>query len=185
MIFDRDKTRLEVREGLVLFTDLYDRAVKPVRVAGGYYAEAGPSVMLAGREGKLPPKPAEMAVLSLTLVDSRSGEVLAGFDPIKDGDVLKRAELPTSGTNIRANVRGKPASVTFWLDGKVYNTENGAPFMLQTDRAKGYGVWPLVLGRHTLKATPFGAQSKGRSHYQPGGGKAGKSFEIQFEVVEK
>jgi hypothetical protein len=184
------RTRLEVTRGRVRLTRRSDG--KYVSVSAGEYAVAAAGVELAVKPLRAPvqpvqPKPPEMAVVSLTLIYSETGKTVPGFDPIQDGAVLDLNSLSSRKLNVRANVRGSPGSVTFWFDDKLLYTENGAPFMLAGDSSgpggRTYGSWTPPPGAHTLRVTPFSEPVEG--HSRPGGGEAGKSHEVRFEVVEK
>jgi hypothetical protein len=138
-------------------------------------------------EPKPGPKPApeEMAIESLCLVSSGTLDPVRGFDPIRDGAVLDLGKLPDRNVNVLARVKGPVVSVTFYLDGKLFNTEKRPPYTLVLDGGKsaGGGVWQPKPGLHTLEAVPYSGEAD--SHSKPGSGGAGKSLKITFRVIDK
>ena len=179
--------RLEVAEGRVRLTRLSDK--KSVDVDGGYYAVAteGKALEVARIPGAEPP-PAGIAVTSFTLINADTDKPIPAFDPLIDGAVLNLAKLPTRNLNVRANTSpAEVGSVTFALDGKIHNTEGGAPYALaqeETQReGEGYKAWTPPLGQHTLTATPYTGPSKG--HDIPGSGSPGQALTIQFRIIDE
>lgn len=95
-------------------------------------------------------------VTSMTLIDTRSGQPVPGFDPLPDGAVLNVAVL---GHDLAIRANTTPASVgsvRFGHNGNPdHRVENLAPYAMFGDSDGSYAVAPLALGEHQVTATPY------------------------------
>ncbi|MFZ6010585.1 MAG: S8 family serine peptidase [Bacteroidota bacterium] len=90
----------------------------------------------------------KFAVVSFSLVNSTTGEVVAEFE---DAITINRALPGFSNLNIRANATPSTVgSVKFKLNGSQKNIDNTNPYMLKTGLLAGLGI-----GDYTLFAEPF------------------------------
>jgi hypothetical protein len=114
--------------------------------------------------------PATMAVTSLTLINTAKQTALR---TLTNGSTIT---LSVDGTalNVKANVSGTVGSVAFFLDGKLYHTENSAPFALGGDNAGVYLKWTPTVGGHTLRVVPYQLANRG--------GTMGTALETTFTV---
>ena len=118
-------------------------------------------------------------VISFTLINANTNNPIAGFDPIPEGAIINRYELPTKNVNIRANTNpGKVGSVMFSYSGRQnYRTENLAPYALASDNNGNYNAWTPGKGSHSVKATPFAKANRG--------GEEGQSLTLNFTVINE
>ena len=116
------------------------------------------------------PKPTSQEVVSFSLMNMVSGQVIVGYDPITEGTIIDLNSLPTEKLNLQANLNQTVVgSVKITLDGTTI-TENIAPYAFY-----GNGSGSLSIGQHTLSATPY---TLGQ-----GGGDQGVALEITFSVI--
>jgi glycerophosphoryl diester phosphodiesterase len=115
------------------------------------------------------------AIINFTLVNADTDTDLM---PLKDGDKLDLATLPTRNLNIRANTDTEAIeSVVFGLNEQASaKVENFPAYTLGGDDLGDYKSFTLPVGKHTLTATPYAADH--------GAGVAGKSLSITFEVMD-
>ncbi|GAB3163293.1 PKD domain-containing protein [Telluribacter humicola] len=119
----------------------------------------------------------QQAVTSFTLIDADTDQPIRDLVP---NDVLNLTTLPTKYLNIRANTNpATVGSVKFVLSGAQNHTqtEGGAPYALFGDNSGNYNAWVLVLGDHTLVATPY--TGTGAS------GTEGTPLTITFKVINQ
>ena len=96
--------------------------------------------------------------------------------PLLHGDWLDLSALP-SEISIRAMIGASPGSVVFEFDGNdSFQTENIAPYALGGDSSGDYQPVTLSVGEHSISATPYASSN--------GGGAAGGSWHISFNVIE-
>ncbi len=133
----------------------------------------------ACRAAETPPAPeaVPLEVISLALVDLRTGQPLPGHEDLKDGVVIDVNRFDARWTGIRARVRGPgDKSVRFDLDGKPgYRLEGTEPYDLDGTGTEGPMSWMRVAGRHSLTVVPFPRSNAA--------GAAGKSLALSFSVV--
>ncbi len=118
----------------------------------------------------------DQQVVSYVLVNADTNEDLM---PLKDGDKINLATLPTKNLNIRANTMPEiVGSVVFDLNNnKNFNTENVNPYSLAANLEGGsYKSWLPQPGMYTLTATPYTMKN--------GKGEAGKLKTIKFEIED-
>lgn len=117
--------------------------------------------------------PPGIVVTGFVLVNSATDKDIRR---LRDGSTI---DLSRDGRdlNIRANVKGKVASVRFRLDGeRNYVTENVAPYCIGSDNPPGqYHNWTPPLDTHRMTATPY--PERGAR------GEAGQAKAITFRVV--
>jgi hypothetical protein len=111
-----------------------------------------------------------------TSVVALDGSPVPGFDPIPAGAVIDVAVVGKA-LSVRANVAPPDGgSVTFHLDVGFHHTENGAPYMLCSDNAKGtINNCNLTLGAHVVSATVFSQAG--------GAGTAGPTSTLVFDLT--
>jgi hypothetical protein len=117
------------------------------------------TVQVNPEPGKIP-----LQVVSFSLINAATGDVVQGFDTIADQAVLPLGQLPAT-LAIRANVQGEGIStVMFELEGQQGGTsytrvETAEPFALFGDVSGQYNPWvpsrPEAGFAYTLTATPF------------------------------
>lgn len=116
-----------------------------------------------------PPSPA-LTISSLTLV---SADWQRDLRALTAGGVIDLSQ-DGFGLNIRADVAGA-GSVAFVLDGKLYSSENMAPYAIGWDDAGKYRKWTPTVGSHRLKVTPYSGANRS--------GTIGTSVEVDFIVT--
>lgn len=123
------------------------------------------------------PEAVPLEVISLALVDLRTGKPLPGHEVLKDGVVIDVNRFDARWTGIRAQVRGPDGkSVRFDLDGKPgYRLEGTEPYDLDGTGTEGPMSWMRVAGRHSLTVVPFPQPNAA--------GAAGKSLALSFSVI--
>jgi hypothetical protein len=90
---------------------------------------------------------------SFTLINAATNKPIAGFENLKNGDVIDLAKLPTDKLNIRANMPGDfSGSIAFTHNGKAHAVENTAPYAFNRDTNGNYHAWTPALGSHTVTA---------------------------------
>lgn len=171
--------------------DLYDELATLIPSADGGYLLGGYAESGIGRDKTEPnrggydywvvkttPEAVAPKVVSLTLVNADTDQ---DIKTIANGEVIDYAAIGNKNITIRANT--SPAtlgSVVFNLNGKAVRTENIAPYSIGGEvypsNPVDYYAYPLALGNHTLKATPYSAKSAA--------GTAGEALEISFTVVD-
>jgi hypothetical protein len=117
------------------------------------------------------PPPAPLAITKFTLINSTTQQEIRA---LADGDTIDMIK-DGSALNIRADGTGLVSSVSFSLDGSLFNLDNAAPFAVGGDMDGNYGSWTPSLGDHTLKAVPFPLANTE--------GTAGSPLEISFKVI--
>ena len=113
--------------------------------------------------------PCENGILSLSLVNADTDEVIEGFEAIEDGAEIDLSELPTDQLAIVANIceDAKVSSVYFELsgDGEFTRLENLAPFTLFGDKNGNVHPWvpkpPKAGETYKVEATAFSGKNKG------------------------
>ncbi|WP_347158072.1 InlB B-repeat-containing protein [Pontibacter chitinilyticus] len=117
----------------------------------------------------------EQQVTGFNLINANTNTVIK---PLREGDVLNLATLPTTKLNIQAATNpAKVGSVRFALSGTKARTviENGAPYALFGDNNGDYYAWVPAVGSYTLTGTPYTAASAT--------GTAGTPLTVHFKVV--
>jgi hypothetical protein len=123
------------------------------------------------------------ASTTFTLIDTTvtavvQGQAVTGWDPIPESSTINLGKVGTA-LSIRANTTpATVGSVGFVLDGTYMHTEDSAPYTLCGDNGTGT-VSPcpqLVVGSHTLIATPYSAADLG--------GTAMPSTTLYFKMVD-
>ncbi len=123
------------------------------------------------------PAPAPPAVTiaanGFELIDADADRAIG---PLRDGDVVDLATLPTRKLSVRAITTGRVGSVSFRLDGRDVQTENVPPYALAGDRGGDYAPAKLPPGAHRIEATPFSGTN--------GAGRAGRALRISVTVID-
>lgn len=109
------------------------------------------------KSGTPPPPPVGQSVVSFSLINADTDQVIAAFDPLVPGVVLNLATLPTRNLNIRANTNpATVGSVRFGYDGIAnFRLQDSAPYALASDNDGDYAAWTPTVGSHTVTATPY------------------------------
>jgi hypothetical protein len=120
---------------------------------------------------------ASQAVASFTLIDTRSGQPVPGFENISSGALIDTATVDVTHLSVRANTNpGQVGSVRFAFDGNRYtHLEEIAPYALFGNRGSVYYSGSFAAGQHTLSATPYTQRS--------GQGTAGATLTVSFTVA--
>jgi flagellar motor switch/type III secretory pathway protein FliN len=115
---------------------------------------------------------------SFTLINAETNQPIAGFENLKNGDVIDLAKLPTSKLNIRANLpENFDGSVVFGYNGnEKHSVENLAPWAFNHDNHGNYYAWTPALGSHTVSATAYAEKNLG--------GAASQTLTVQFNVIK-
>ncbi|MGB7158065.1 MAG: hypothetical protein WBD40_08365, partial [Tepidisphaeraceae bacterium] len=114
-------------------------------------------------------------IVSFSLINADTDEVIAEYANLGDGLTLNLASLPTRNLNIRANVVGdQGGSVKFEFDGHT-NIENIAHYTLAGNDGDNYFAWTPATGQFTLTANPY-AHDKAQ-----GAAGAGKTITLKIE----
>ncbi|MEO0470547.1 MAG: DUF4397 domain-containing protein [Bacteroidota bacterium] len=133
---------------------------------------------------ELPEFDCDLGILNFSLINAKTDDPVAGYDPIVDGAVIDLTAIGTDRLNIRANLcPGFPAgSVQFQLSGSqmASTNDNNPPFALFGDNGNGgFFQWPKPRpsagDSFTLSATSFGGNS--------GQGSNGISTSVSFSFV--
>jgi len=121
-----------------------------------------------------PPPPSTQSVTSFTLINSLTGQPVAGYNPLSNGATLNLATLPSRSLTLVANTSPSVVgSVRFGVDGNSnYRTENASPYSLAGEG----GVDWLSPGSHTVTATPYSSANAG--------GTAGTARTVQFTIID-
>ena len=123
----------------------------------------------------LPPTTDSAMVTGFVLVNSQNEQDIL---TITDGLEIDVNTLQLPNINIRANVSTDAVeSVRFTLNGRVFRTENVAPYALGGDNNGNYLPTPALRpGQYVLTATPY---SQDRAQ-----GDAGKSLTVTFSIID-
>lgn len=123
--------------------------------------------------------PVGQHVISFTLINADTDQVINGYNPITANTTLNLQTLPTRNLNIRANT--SPAtvgSVRFAYDGNGnFGTENNSPYALGSDNNGNYFPWTPSLGSHIVTATTYSNSN--------GGGTTGTPLSLAFNVIDQ
>lgn len=93
-------------------------------------------------------------------------------------DEINFAAIGTNKLSIIAETTDATQSVRFALDGNSnYRTENGLPYTIAGETGTDIRAWTPSIGTHTVRATPFSADSAA--------GTAGVPLEISFRVIDE
>jgi hypothetical protein len=121
---------------------------------------------------------AAVAVTRLRLIDAAANKVIAGFDPLVNGDILNVDDLPA----LNFEALTQPAQVG-WVDlelrraGELIHrhTESGAPYAVFGNSGADFASWndDRPGYNYTLTATPFTAA-----------GAAGTSLTVLFSITD-
>ncbi len=116
-------------------------------------------------------------VVSLTLINADTDQVVAGMDPLPQDAVLSFGSLGTMNLAIRATTHpATVGSVRFALDGTALILENNPPYAIAGDNGFGdYNPFVPSLGAHVLAVTAFAEAA--------GGGQGGPTLSLAFTVV--
>jgi hypothetical protein len=148
-------------------------ASSTVEVKFSVLKEAPASAPEAQPKTEAEPKPAGLSISELTLINAAKQKALR---TLEDGDIIV-FDTDGSALNVRADVSGKAGSVAFYLDGKLFSTENVAPYALGLDDSGVYRKWTPSIGSHTLRVTPYSGSNRT--------GTAGATTEIEFTVQKE
>ncbi|HWL15054.1 MAG TPA: hypothetical protein VNR00_05580, partial [Opitutus sp.] len=125
----------------------------------------------AGEAPKPAPEPETgMAVSKLTLIDATRQLALGA---LSNATIVNLAA--TSAINVLAETSGKVGSVLFYVDGKLVQRENLAPYALAGDDSGVFRKWQPTVGTHTVRAVPYSGSN--------GSGAVGTPVEVTFSVV--
>lgn len=115
------------------------------------------------------------AIACFSLINADTDQPVAGFDPLLNGAILNRANLPPN-LNIRAHASpsSSVSSVRFTYDG-TSSIDNEAPYSLGSGTGGNYPPFTLTPGTHVLSATPYQGSNAGRL--------GGVPLTIRFTVV--
>ncbi|NJO02269.1 MAG: hypothetical protein HC880_11790, partial [Bacteroidia bacterium] len=110
-----------------------------------------------------------------TLIDADSDQDIG---PIRNGDIINLAKLPSRKLNIRANTNPYPVgSVVFDFEGQVrFQVENVAPYALFKDALGDYYDGPLTVGQYDLAATAYAGSN--------GTGNTAGIYAINFQIID-
>ncbi|MBX2842468.1 MAG: T9SS type A sorting domain-containing protein [Flammeovirgaceae bacterium] len=123
--------------------------------------------------------PLEMAVESLTLVNTEIGE---DIKEIAEGDTINIKEIGTKNISIRANVTSESVSeVSFVFDNKNYSTKS-APFLLSEAENDQQLVWEPNPGTYDLSTTPYSLKVTPEGIISKVGG---ISHNLNFTIIEE
>lgn len=168
-------TRLERRTGTAPYTFLVNVApgVKTyvdTSVLNGttycYRARAISGTIVSAYSAEACAMPAVLSLSSLSLINATTGQPIAVYSPLVNGDVIDLATLGTSALAVRATtLPATVGSVRFDYDRNV-TADNSLPYV----RSNTAG-----LGSHTLTATPYSlANAQGAS---------GTPLSVSFTIV--
>ncbi len=115
-----------------------------------------------------------VAITSLSLVDTRTGEPVEGFDPLPRDAVLNVAEHRR--VTLRANASSTTRSVRFELDDKQSSLRDTRPFAIAGYEDGEYLPWLPPMGRTILTVTAFGKDDTVEQSSAP--------YTVNFVVVE-
>ncbi|MBV9009261.1 MAG: fibronectin type III domain-containing protein [Verrucomicrobia bacterium] len=117
------------------------------------------------------------AVTSFTLIDTRSGQPVPGYETISNGALIDPTIVDVTHLSVRANTNpSQVGSVRFVLDANQYvHVEDTAPYALFANRGAVYYSGSFAPGQHTLSAVPYT-----QSHCQ---GLAGTALAVSFSVA--
>ncbi|QHT71624.1 T9SS type B sorting domain-containing protein [Rhodocytophaga rosea] len=120
---------------------------------------------------------AQVAVISLSLMNAETDKVISAYATLKDGDVLELATLPTRKLSIQANTTDPKyiKKVQFSLNNTVdYHRDYATPYFIANNDGATIKPWNITPGKYTLTATPYNQEIV-----------KGKAVTISFEIVER
>ena len=147
----------------------------------GALSRAADLTVTAAAVAAPPPEPVPVTniVTGLVLVDAKTGQDLM---PLRDGDTINLAALPTKRLTVRAELAGEEtASVRFGYDAKpgrfkpIYRIETGRPATLFGSRKGKLKKGPMSKGAHVIQAAGFTGPD--------GSGSQGPTLAVRFTVV--
>ena len=104
------------------------------------------------------PPATSLAVRSFTLIDTRSGEPIPGYDPVPtDGRVT--TSVPRQYLTIRAETTSDVDSLQFFADDNLEQTESYRPYAAAGDAGSTYYPWDKLNqgDRVVVRAVPYSA----------------------------
>lgn len=123
--------------------------------------------------------PLEMAVKSLTLINTETGE---DIKEISEGDTINIKEIGTRKISLRANVTSESVSeVSFVFDNENFLTKS-APFLLSEAENDEQSLWEPNPGTYALSATPYSLKVTPEGIISKVGG---ISHNLNFTIVEE
>lgn len=134
------------------------------------------------------PSPSALSVVSFSLINAETDEVIPGYEVISNNSVISLQNLPTKKLNIRVNTN--PQSVgsirtelkRFDLNKQKQlstrkRNENKAPYSVFGDKNGDFFKWtPKTDMEFNLKATPYSSKNWKK-------GTAGTPLEVVFRIV--
>ena len=155
--------------------DAIQARTKPGRTAQPYRTDEPPRSS-ARASMKTSPNTKELSseekvINGLTLIDAERDQPI---QPLRDGDEINLANLPSRSVNIRVDTDVAVTRVVFGLDHHSrYREEIARPYSLAGDRDGDYAGWTPNVGEHQLTITPY---SRGR---------AKKPLQLSFTVIDQ
>ncbi len=121
-----------------------------------------------------PPPPTTGTVIeSLSLYNSDTDQPIRVLNAT---DTINLAETPN--ITIVPNLKSKPGSLVFFLNGVKVATETNAPYGIGGDLGgTNYNKWNAPLGKHTVRVVPYSGTA--------GTGTAGAAYTIEVTVVSQ
>ncbi|WP_020528949.1 malectin domain-containing carbohydrate-binding protein [Flexithrix dorotheae] len=123
--------------------------------------------------------PLEMAVKSLTLINTETGE---DIKEVAEGDTINIKEIGTRKISLRADVTSESVSeVSFVFDNENFLTKS-APFLLSEAENDEQSLWEPNPGTYALSATPYSLKVTPEGIISKVGG---ISHNLNFTIVEE
>ncbi|MES2436420.1 MAG: right-handed parallel beta-helix repeat-containing protein [Patescibacteria group bacterium] len=97
-------------------------------------------------------------ITTASLVNTTTNTKISGYTIIRDGEVIKLADLKTKTFTLTVEPANgeKLAKVQFGYDSQInYRTESVAPYSLMGDASGDYANWNPTPGAHTVTITPY------------------------------
>ncbi len=118
---------------------------------------------------------APVEVTGFTLVDAAADQAIATYTPLKNGEVLDLAELPSKKLNILANTTSAVKTVIFDynLNSEIVVSDSSAPYAAFGDDEGDFSEWEPEEGEHVLVATPLNGE-----------GEAGDPITVNFTIID-
>ena len=126
-----------------------------------------------------PPQPEQATpeVLSLSLINAETDQVVPGFDPLVSGAQINFKAIGTKELTVRANTDDKTDAVVFTVNNRFSFQETRRPFALAGDDGNGnFQPWGFTSGDQQIVVRPY--TRAGQQFVE------GKSLSVSFSFVE-
>ncbi len=106
-------------------------------------------------------EPSMPKVLSLSLINAETDQVVPGFDPLLPGAMINFNAIGTKQLTVRANTNDVTDGVVFVVNNRFSFQENRRPFALAGDDGNGdFQAWGFSSGEQDIIVRPYARQGQ-------------------------